>query len=52
MSSKQIAPVTARFEALKLTNEYNAEYWSSRDRWKRPMYAVRSLKEFTYTTRI
>ena len=31
MSSKQIAPVTAGFEALKLTNEYNAEYWSARD---------------------
>ena len=31
MSSKQIAPVTAGFEALKLTNEHNAEYWSARD---------------------
>src|ERR1035437_5915140 len=31
MSTKQIAPVTAGFESLKQTNEYNAEYWRARD---------------------
>jgi DNA-damage-inducible protein D len=48
MSSKQMAPVTAGFEALKLTNEHNAEYWSARDlqpllgysQWRRFEHAV------------
>lgn len=31
MSTKQITPVTAGFEALKQTNEHNAEYWRARD---------------------
>lgn len=31
MSTKQLAPVTAGFEALKQTNEHNAEYWRARD---------------------
>jgi hypothetical protein len=31
MSSRKIAPVTAGFEALKLTSEHNAEYWRARD---------------------
>ena len=31
MSSKQVAPVNAGFEALRATNEHNAEYWSARD---------------------
>ena len=31
MTSKQVVPVTSGFEALKRTNDYNAEYWSARD---------------------
>lgn len=31
MSPRQITPVTAGFEALKQTNEHNAEYWRARD---------------------
>ncbi|MHB1123941.1 MAG: DNA damage-inducible protein D [Ramlibacter sp.] len=52
MSSRQVAPVTAGFEALKLTNEYNAEYWSARDlqpllgysQWRRFEQAIERAK--------
>lgn len=44
MSSKSMAPVTAGFETLQLTNEYNAEYWSARD--LQPLFGYSQWQRF------